>query len=88
MPDVQEVFRMATQKVRRDPGAMERHIERQRKAARNRRVGAYATVAVIVAAAVAVFTITRPRDTEPVLGPPLDPDRDRRARRWTSAPAS
>jgi WD40 repeat protein len=60
MPDVQEVFRMATQKVRRDPGAMERHIARQQKAARNRRVGAYATVAVLVAAAVAVFTLTRP----------------------------
>ena len=28
MPDVQEVFRMATQKVRRDPGAMDRQVER------------------------------------------------------------
>jgi dipeptidyl aminopeptidase/acylaminoacyl peptidase len=69
MPDVQEVFRMATQKVRRDPGAMERHIARQQKAARNRRIGAFATVAVLVAAVVAVFTLTRPQTQTTPVGP-------------------
>ena len=38
MPDVQEVFRMATQKVRQDPGALDRQVKKQRKAARNRRM--------------------------------------------------
>lgn len=64
---------MATQKVRRDPGAMERHIERQRKAARNRRVGAFAMVAVLVAVAVAVFVLTRPQTQSVPLGPPSIP---------------
>ena len=27
MPDVQEVFRMATQKVRQDPGALDRQVD-------------------------------------------------------------
>jgi Tol biopolymer transport system component len=57
MPDVQEVFRMSTQKVRQDPGAMDRQLNRQRRSARNRKVGTFAMVgcimAVIVAAVVA-----------------------------------
>lgn len=48
MPDVQEVFRMSTQKVRQDPGAMERQHARQRKAERNRKIGAIAVVAALV----------------------------------------
>ena len=47
MPEVQEVFRMATQKVDQDHGALERQVARQRKAARNRRVGVFATVLVL-----------------------------------------
>ena len=94
MPDVQEVFRMATQKVRRDPGAMERHIARQQKAARNRRVGAYATVAVLVAAAVAIFTLTRPQTQSPPLEPTQIPTAttgstlDLRTGQLTKLPAS
>ena len=59
MPDVQEVFRMATQKVRQDPGALDRQVTKQRKAARNRRVSAFAMVLVLVAAAVAAYALTR-----------------------------
>ena len=59
MPEMQEVFRMSTQKVRQDPGAMERQVARQRKAARNRRVGAFAVVLALVAALVAAYAITR-----------------------------
>ena len=47
MPDVQEVFRMSTQKVRPDPGFTERQEQRQRRTARNRKLGAFAVVAVI-----------------------------------------
>ncbi len=36
MPDVQEVFRLATNKVKPDPDALERQLRRQRKAARSR----------------------------------------------------
>ena len=42
MPDVQEVFRVATQKVRPDPGALERQQEQQRRHTTRRRAGAYA----------------------------------------------
>ena len=59
MPNVQEVFRMATQKVRQGPGALERQVGRQRRAARNRRFGAFATVLVFVAVTVAVYSLTR-----------------------------
>jgi Tol biopolymer transport system component len=72
MPDVQEVFRMATQKVRPDPGAMERQYAKQRRAARNRRLGAIAMVAAIVAAFALVFVLTRPSSdhTAPATKPP------------------
>ncbi len=59
MPDVQEVFRMATQKVRQDPGALDRQVTKQRNAVRNRRVSAFAMVLVLVAAAVAAYALTR-----------------------------
>lgn len=39
---------MSTQKVRQDPGAMERQQTRQRKAERNRKIGAIAVVAALV----------------------------------------
>jgi hypothetical protein len=39
MPDVREVFEMATQKVRPDPGAMERQQRNQRRSAIRRKVG-------------------------------------------------
>ena len=50
---------MATQKVRQDPGALDRQVAKQRKAARNRRVSAFAMVVVLVAAAVAAYALTR-----------------------------
>ena len=56
MPEVQEVFHMATQKVRPDPNALERqHRDQRRHAARQK-----ATVFVLVGALViggAVFAI-------------------------------
>ncbi len=60
MPEVQEVFRMATQKVDQEPGALERQVTRQRRAVRNRRVGAFAMVVALVAIAVAGYALTRP----------------------------
>jgi Tol biopolymer transport system component len=56
MPDVQEVFRMATHKVRPDEGFVDRQLEHQQRRTRNRRNGAIALAAVIGVAAV-VFAI-------------------------------
>ena len=50
MPDVQEVFRMATQKVRPDPGALERQQGQQRRRTTRRKAGAYALAAALTAA--------------------------------------
>ncbi|HEU4527278.1 MAG TPA: hypothetical protein VFT80_05060 [Actinomycetota bacterium] len=48
MPEVQEVFRMATQKVRPDPGALERQLSQQRQRTIRRKTGAVGLVAVLV----------------------------------------
>ena len=63
MPDVQEVFGMATQKVRPDPGAMERQSRNQRRRVWNPRVGGYVVLAVLVVAGLAIG-ITALRDGE------------------------
>ncbi|MGZ5213024.1 MAG: TolB family protein [Actinomycetota bacterium] len=59
MPEMQEVFRMATQKVHQDPGALDRQVAKQRKAVRNRRLSVFATVLVLVAGTVAAYALTR-----------------------------
>ena len=59
MPDVQEVFRMSTQKVRPDPGALERQHTRQRRRSIGTKVGAFAVAAAIVLAVVAVIVATQ-----------------------------
>src|SRR5687767_8635305 len=65
MPDVQEVFRLSTQKVRQDPGAMERQRTRQRRAERNRKLGTFAVAATIVVAAVGVIVSSIQREPVP-----------------------
>jgi hypothetical protein len=57
MPEVQEVFRMATQKVGPDRGFLERQNQRQRRRARNRKVGPLVLVAAIVAGLVTFAVI-------------------------------
>jgi Tol biopolymer transport system component len=59
MPEIEEVFRMATQKVRQDPGALDRQMAKQERATRNRRVSAFVMVFVLLAAAVAAYALTR-----------------------------
>jgi Tol biopolymer transport system component len=66
MPDVQEVFRMATQKVRPDPGAMERQDRNQRQRRTRQRVGGYALLAILLIAGVVIGVVaTRPREERP-----------------------
>jgi Tol biopolymer transport system component len=62
MPDVQEVFNLATQKVRPDPNALERQRKRQRGAARARKVSAFAAVAAVLVVAAAAFVALRTVD--------------------------
>ena len=66
MPDVQEVVRMATQKVRPDPGAMERQSRTQQRRSTRQRLGGYALLAVLVIAAAVISVLAlRPGETEP-----------------------
>jgi len=55
MPDLREVFQMSTQKVRPDRGFTERQEFRQRRKARNQKIGAYVLVAAVAAVAVIAF---------------------------------
>jgi|SRR5690349_10675898 hypothetical protein len=59
MPDVQEVFRMATQKVDPAPGFADRQQDHQRRRRRNQKVGAFVVTAAIIAIAVGVFLQVR-----------------------------
>ena len=54
MPDVQEVFSLATQKVRPDPGALDRQLVNQRRSIRRRRMGVYTLVGALATAALIV----------------------------------
>jgi hypothetical protein len=62
MPEVQEVFRMATQKVKPDPGALERQYRDQRSRVARKKTGVYALVAALVVAAVVIGISTLPSD--------------------------
>lgn len=68
MPEVQEVFRMATQRVRPDPGALERQHRNQRWQVTKRKGGVYALVAALVIAGT-LIGIGALRDQDPVGGP-------------------
>ena len=61
MPEVQEVFRMATQKVRPEPGALERQFRGQRKRLTRRKAGAVGLAAALAISA-AVVAIQASRD--------------------------
>lgn len=60
---------MSTQKIRQDPGAMERQLDRRRKAARNRKLGSFAVVAVIIAVAIVAAVAARQESSEPAPSP-------------------
>jgi hypothetical protein len=62
MPEVKEVFRLSTQKVKPDPGALERQHMRQRRRSVGKKVGAFAVAAAIGLAAVVLVLVTRAGD--------------------------
>jgi hypothetical protein len=64
MPDVQEVFRMATQKVRPKPDFVERQHAQQRRRTQNRKIAAIGVVSAIgLMAALLVLSNLPGRDT-------------------------
>ena len=73
MPDVREVFRMATQKIRPDEGFVDRQLEAQRRRSRNRKVGAIGLVAALIVGVLAFVSVVLPGDGEN--GTPADPGR-------------
>jgi len=54
MPEIQEVFRMATQKIRPDPEALDRQHRGQRRRVAEKRAAVYALVALLLVAGVAI----------------------------------
>ena len=62
MPDVQEVFRMATQKVQPDPGALDRQHRDQRRRVAKKKIAVYALVAALVVAGVVIGINALPSD--------------------------
>jgi Tol biopolymer transport system component len=60
MPDVEEVFRLSTQKVEQDPGALERQFRRRDRRNRNHKLGAFAIAMAIGVAAIVLVLMTRP----------------------------
>ncbi|HEY7668691.1 MAG TPA: hypothetical protein VIE12_11285 [Actinomycetota bacterium] len=64
MPDVQEVFRMATQQVKPDPGALERQETHQRRRSTGKKIGAFAVAAAVVVATLVLIWTLRPADRD------------------------
>ncbi len=62
MPSTREIFEMVTKQTEPDVDAWRQQEARQRRAARSRKVGAFAVAATIGVAALALFLGTRPRD--------------------------
>jgi hypothetical protein len=82
MPDVQEVFRVATQNVRPDPGALERQLGQQRRRTTRRKAGAYALAAALFAAIVVIAVraginsreqVPLDQPSSPTTAPPAEP---------------
>jgi WD40 repeat protein len=71
MPDVQEVFRLATQKIDPEQGFVERQHQHQRQRTRNRKLGALALAAVIglVAVVVVIRAVDGGTGTRPGMQP-------------------
>jgi hypothetical protein len=62
MPDVQEVFRMATQKVQPDPGALDRQHRDQRRRVAKQKIAVYALVVAIAVAGIVIGINVLPSD--------------------------
>jgi Tol biopolymer transport system component len=71
MPELQEVFRMATQKIRPDEGALERQHREQRRRTIRRRAQVYGLVAAMVSIVVVVaLVVAGPQTSQTVQSAP------------------
>jgi Tol biopolymer transport system component len=73
MAELREVFEMVTKQAEPDRDSWKQQEERQRRIARNRRVGAIALVAAVIAALVVVFAASRPEQGPKVAHSPSAP---------------
>lgn len=73
MPDVQEVFRMATQKVRPEVSFVDRQLDRQRRRTRNRKAGVYVLVAALGVAGAVIAVRAIPERGRTPIAPPERP---------------
>ena len=73
MPEIQEVFRMATQKVRPDPEALDRQHRGQRRRVAQKRAAVYALVVVLLVAGAVVAISTLGSDHEQPAGEGSNP---------------
>jgi len=60
MPDIREVYEMVTKQRPPEPGALERQQKRQVRAARNKKIGAFAVAAAIGLVAAVLILVNRP----------------------------
>jgi TolB protein len=84
MPEIQEVFRMATQKVRPDPEALDRQHRGQRRRVTQKRAAVYALVVVLVVAGAVVAISTLGSDHEQPAGDGSKPPRPETAQQTLS----
>jgi Tol biopolymer transport system component len=73
MPEIQEVFRMATQKVRPDPEALDRQHRGQRRRVAQKRAAVYVLVVVLLVAGAVVAISTLGSDHEQPAGEGSNP---------------
>jgi len=73
MPEIQEVFRMATQKVRPDPEALDRQLRGQRRRVARKRAAVYALMALLLVAGVVIGISTLTSDDVQPAGSGSDP---------------
>ena len=59
MPDVREAYEMITKQKRPEPGALERQQKRQVRAARSKKIGAFAVAAATASAPSFLFRAVR-----------------------------
>ena len=100
MPDIQDVFRMSAQKVKPDPGALERQHRGQRRRSLQRKAETYALVGALLIVGTVLFIGVLRHVTEgptrPASAPGISPggvaDQCRRSRsfprRWSGWQAS
>ena len=67
MPELEEVFRLATNKVKPDPNALERQHRRQRSSSRTGRASAYVAVAAIIVVVVIGAYLVRASNSNSVV---------------------